>query len=187
VAAAGTRGFSLVELLFVSGFMLVMAAVAVPQSLVTLERSRAKAAARYLAARVALARAQAAKRSAYVALRFEGTGEAMSFAMFVDGNRNGVRARDIDARVDRPIDTRVRLRDMFPGVDIALSAAAGGGEGLRVGSSRMLSFSPIGTATSGTIYVRGRDDTQLAVRIFGATARTRVLRYEPRTREWVAF
>ena len=60
-----------------------------------------------------------------------------------------------------------------------------GADPLRIGSSNLLSFTPFGTATPGTIYVRGRDGTQLAVRVLGATARARVLRYVPRTREWV--
>ena len=162
-----------------------MAAAAIPQSMAGLDRARTKGAARHLAARVALARMEAVKRGVYVALRFEGGGKAVSFAMFVDGNRNGVRTRDIDRRIDRRIDSRVRLSDLFPGVGYALSATAGGGEALSIGSSRLLSISPTGTATSGTIYVRGRDDTQFAVRITGATGRTRVQRYDARTRQWV--
>jgi hypothetical protein len=49
----------------------------------------------------------------------------------------------------------------------------------------LLSFSPLGTATPGTIYVRSHDGLQLAVKITGATGRTRLLRYVPRTRQWV--
>ena len=164
-----------------------MAAAAIPQSLAGLDRARTKGAARHLAARVALARMEAAKRGVYVALRFEGRGSAVSFAMFVDGNRNGVRTRDIERRIDRRIDSRVRLAEQFPGVTYGLSAAAGGGDPLRIGSSGLLSISPIGTATSGTLYVRGRDGTQLGVRIAGATGRTRVLRYDERSRQWMDF
>lgn len=164
-----------------------MAAMALPQAFATLDRSRARGAARYLAARAALARAQAASRSAYVALRFEGTGSGVTFRMFVDGNGNGVRTRDIAARVDRPIDSSVRFSDMFPGVGFGLSTGSGDGEPLRIGATRLLSFSPLGTATSGTLYLRSRDGTQLAVRVFGATGRTRVLRYEPRTRQWTVM
>ncbi|MBI4264913.1 MAG: GspH/FimT family pseudopilin [Acidobacteria bacterium] len=166
--------------------MATLTAVAIPQSLVTLDRSRAFAAARYFAARVALARAQAAKRSAYVALRFEHTGSDIAFGMFVDGNRNGVRTRDIERNIDRPLERAVSLSDLFPGVAIGLSTGSAEGAGpLRIGSTRLLSFSPLGSATSGSIYIRGRDGSQLAVRIFGVTGRARVLRYVPRTRAWI--
>ena len=47
------------------------------------------------------------------------------------------------------------------------------------------SFTPLGTATSGSIYVRGRDGAQFVIRALGATGRTRVQRYAPRTRAWV--
>ena len=164
-----------------------MAAAAIPHSMAGLDRARTKGAARHLAARVALARMEAAKRGVYVALRFEGSGPAVSFAMFVDGNRNGVRTRDIDRGIDRRIDARIRLAEQFPGVSYGLSATAGGGDPLRIGSSRLLSISPVGTATSGTLYVRGRDGTQLGVRITRATGRTRVLRSDERSRQWVGF
>ena len=49
----------------------------------------------------------------------------------------------------------------------------------------ILSFSPNGTATSGSVYVVGRDQTQWAVRVLGVTARARVLRYERATGAWV--
>jgi hypothetical protein len=60
-----------------------------------------------------------------------------------------------------------------------------GTDPVRIGSTNLLSFSPLGSATPGTIYVRGREGLQLAVKITGATGRTRLLRYVPRTREWV--
>lgn len=161
--------------------------MAVPQLLITVDRLRAGAATRYLAARMTLARAQAVKRSAYVALRFDEDASGTSFGMFVDGNRNGVRTRDITARIDTALESPVRLSDLFPGVSIAMSDDSGAGPPVRVGSSRLLSFSPLGTATSGTVYVRGRDGTQLAVRVLGVTGRARCLRYVPRTRQWVDF
>ena len=39
-------------------------------------------------------------------------------------------------------------------------------------------------ATSGTIYLRGRDGSRVAVRVLGATGRTRVLRYVVPTGDW---
>jgi len=48
-----------------------VSAIALPQSLVTLDRVRAAAAARYLASRMGMARSHAVMRSAYVALRFD--------------------------------------------------------------------------------------------------------------------
>ena len=130
------------------------------------------------------ARSLSVMRSAHVALRFTHAGSDFTFQTFVDNDYDGVRTRDIDSRVDRPLDAPVRLSDLFPGVVIGTSGTIGA-DAVRIGSSDLLSFTPLGTATPGTIYIRGRDGTQLAVRILGATARTRVLRFVARTGEWV--
>lgn len=184
--AGASSGVTLVDTLMAASIVALLAVVAVPQAVGSIDRSRAFAAARYLAARIALAKAQAAMRAANVALRFEDTAAGVTFAVFVDGNGNGVRARDIASGIDRPLDPPMRLADMFPGVSIAVSDVPGTADPVRIGPTSFLSFSPLGTATPGTVYVRGRDGSQLSVRVLGATARTRVLRYMPRTREWVA-
>ena len=106
--------------------------------------------------------------------------------MFVDGNRNGVRRQDIEAGVDRPLGASARLHELFPGVRIGLvPEGALSGSAVRFGESGLVTFTPIGTATPGSVYVVGRDGTQYAVRVVGATARTRVLRYRENDGAWV--
>jgi hypothetical protein len=183
--ARGPRGYSLIDLVFASAALCVLCAIAIPQTLTTIERSRGFAAARYLAARMALARAQAVSRSTTVALRFVEGSQGISISVIQDGNRNGVRTRDIDLQIDRPLDAAVMLSDLFPGVEIGLTSPTLGTDPVQLGGSNILSFTPHGTATSGSIYVRGRDGTQWAVRVLGATARSRVLRFVPATGQWV--
>ena len=153
----------------------IVAAMAVPQVMVSVDRSRAWGSARYLASRMALARMQAVGRGATIALRFQDNEAGVAFDVFVDGNRNGVRTREIATGVDPLLEPPVRLGEMFPGVAIDLSPDA----------SSLMSFTHVGTATSGTIYIRGRDGSRFAVRVLGATGRTRVLRYAARTDDWV--
>ena len=169
-------GFSLVEVLFALGLFLVLSAMAVPQLLVSVDRSRARAAARYLGARMALARSQAVARSQTVALRFARDAGGISLTAYADGNGNGVRSTDIASGDDPMLDPLVRLWDLFPGVVISA---------LSVGSSGIVSFTPTGTATSGTVYIRARDGTQYAVRVLGATGRMRVLRYDAASRDFI--
>lgn len=163
----------------------VLAAAALPQVMAGLTRSRARIAARYLAGEMALARAQSVSRAAAVGIRFgpENTGYEMT--VFVDGNRNGIRSRDIESGTDRPIRPAERLSDRFPGVTIGVSLDVGvGADPVRLGSSSVLTFTPYGTARSGSVYVRGRDGSQFVVRILGATARTRVQRFVPASGTW---
>jgi hypothetical protein len=117
-------------------------------------------------------------------MRFEEGSSGVSFTMFVDGNGNGVRTADIGAGVDPPLDTPALLSDHFPGVAIAVSGSAGA-DAVRLGATDLLSFTPFGTATPGSIFVRGRDGSQFAVRILGTTGRTRIQRYLEHTRTWI--
>ena len=178
-------GFTLLEVIFVSASLCVLMAVAIPQFLTTVDRSRGRAAARYLASRIALARSQAVSRSATMALRFENGDGGVSFGVIQDGNRNGVRTRDIQLNIDRPTEASILLSDLFPGVEIGLAPQTPEADAVQLGGTSILSFTPNGTATSGTVYVRSRDGTQWAVRVLGATARSRVLRLVPATGEWV--
>lgn len=172
-------------MIFVSACLCLLAAISIPRVLASVDRSRGSAAARYLAGRMALARAQAVSRSATVALRFEPTARGITFSVVQDGNRNGVRTRDIDAHIDRLLEPPALLSERFPGVDIGLIPRAPATEAVQLGGSSILSFTPSGTSTSGSIYIRGKDGTQWVVRVLGVTARARVLRYVPSTGEWV--
>jgi type II secretory pathway pseudopilin PulG len=183
--ARGPSGFSLIDLVFSCAAICVMCALAIPPAVSAIERSRGLAAARYLAGRMALARAQAVSRSTTIALQFTTTTNGISITALEDGNRNGVRSRDIDLQIDRRIEGALMLADLFPGVEIGLTPQLPGSDPIQIGGSNILSFTPHGTASSGSVYVRGRDGTQWVVRVLGATARTRVLRFVPLSNEWV--
>jgi hypothetical protein len=60
-----------------------------------------------------------------------------------------------------------------------------GSDPLRIGQTSLLSFSPTGSCTSGTIYVAAPAGPQLAIRIMGATGRTRVLRFDRGAGQWL--
>lgn len=159
----------------------VLAAATVPQLTTGVERARAGGAARYLAGRLAFARSQAVARSTNVALAFTAEGNTFTVAMYADGNGNGVRTADMSAGLDPLIEKAVRLSDLFPRVVLSLSDPSD----TSPATSALMSFSPIGTASSRTLYLRGADGSQYAVRVLGATGRTRVLRYVASTRAWV--
>jgi hypothetical protein len=184
-------GVSVIEILFVLALGITVAGIAVPITSEALEELRAASAARYLAARVGGLRIDALKRSTCVALRFQRAGDDYSYAVFVDGNGNGVRSADITAGVDMQVGPVQRIGDAFPGVRFELGSgvpdadgqSGTGTDGVRIGTARILTMSPDGSASSGTLYLRGRRG-QYAVRVLGVTGRTRVLAYHPGLREW---
>jgi type II secretory pathway pseudopilin PulG len=190
------RGFSLMELLLVVGLLIGLASAAIPAATSGLDQMRTSAAARHVAARLQLARMEALKRCANVGMQFVFAAGGYRYAFYVDGNGNGVLSADILRQVDSLLGFPERLDDQFPGVRFGIIDGITAVESteplsayddpIRIGRSRILSFSPIGTATSGTLYVRGRGQHQYAVRVLGGTGRTRVLRFDFSSRKWIS-
>jgi prepilin-type N-terminal cleavage/methylation domain-containing protein len=186
------RGYTLLELLLTTAVSTTLIAVAAPLTADTVDDMRTAMAARYLQARIMDARMHAVRRGARIGLRFEPVAGDYRFAEYSDGNANGVRTADIAAGIDREIAPRQFLRDQFPRIGFGLRAnvpdvdgarSASASDGVRIGSSRILTLGPDGTATSGTLYLHGRR-RQYAVRVLGATGRTRVLQFHPGTGQW---
>jgi hypothetical protein len=187
-------GFTAIELLRAMAIAVTVVSIAVPLTGDALDQVRTGMAARYLESRIMDARMQAIRRSTRVALRFDAVGGDYRFAEYLDGNGNGVRASEIAAGADPELAGWQFLRDHFRGVSFGLRAnvpdvngsmSSAAGDGVRIGTSRMLTLGPDGTATSGTLYIQGRNG-QYAIRILGATGRTRVLRFDRGARQWVS-
>ena len=176
---ARPRGYTLIELLFVMALVLVLSAIAIPQALVTID---AIADDRRGTIPVVPPDADPEPRGAADSrgghpVRNRQPGR-VRFATYKDGNHNGVRTRDIDLGIDRQIEQAVRLFEQFPGVDFGLILDGASQDPIQIGNTSLLTFTPVGTATSGSLYVRGRDGSQYAVRVLGATGRTRLQRYD---------
>jgi hypothetical protein len=187
-------GFTAVELLLSVAVVVTVTGVAIPLTTSALDELRAAMAARYVAGTIVGARLDALQRSARVGLRFEAAGSDYAFATYMDGNRNGVRTAEILDGTDPPLKPRARLADHFGDVRFGLGAGVPDldgarqleeADGVRIGTPRILTLDPNGTATPGTLYIRGRR-SQYAVRVLGATARTRIFRYHAGAHGWIA-
>jgi Tfp pilus assembly protein FimT len=188
-------GATLTELLIVLAAMMVVGAMASPSVGNHRDELATSGAARYLATLLQHGRMEAIRRATHVAYRFEGDGSGIRYALFADGNRNGVRTEDIGNGADAQVSAWESLSDHFAGVtfsiapgvtDIDSGGPIAGGDPVRVGGSDLLSFSPTGTATSGTLYLSGRTGQQYAVRVLGATARIRTLRFARGENQWIS-
>ena len=188
----GCVGFTATELLVVVAILATVGGIAMPQVVGALDDLRTTGAARLVSTRLQKARMEAILRSRDVALRFTPEGSGYRFAFYVDGNGNGVLTRDIDRGVDRPLGSVERLRQNFPGIEFGtlpgLPAIDPGGvppgnDPIRLGSSNSVTFTARGTSSTGSLYIRGRR-AQMAVRIYGDTGKTRLLKFDVRTFQW---
>ena len=100
----------------------------------------------------------------------------------------------LDNGVDPPLTPAEGLRERFANVDfgtlpnlpaIDSTSDRPGNDPVRVSSGNIVTFTPAGTASPGSLYLRGHGNTQYAVRIFGETGKTRVVRYNLRSRSWM--
>lgn len=192
--AASERGVALIDVVAAAGLSLVMAAVAVPVVGGTLDREHTIVGTQYLAAQAQRARLESLKRGAAVAVRFEQLDGRTAIQLFVDGNGNGVLQKDIDRQVDQALTVVDWLDHHARGVALRVnqriedvgngSVIAAGDDPLRIGNSSLLSFSPFGSATSGTLYVAAPRGPQMAIRVYGATGRVRVLMFDAQARIW---
>ena len=135
---------------------------------------------------------EAVARSAASALVFDRVAGRWRMQRCVDGNGNGVRRADIMRGRDVCAAAPVDLGELFSGVAIAVDRSVpdpdggpGSADPVRFGASDLASFTPAGTATAGTVYLRSAGGAQFAVRVAGVTGRTRILRFDTARRQWV--
>lgn len=187
------RGYSLLEVLFALTLTIVVGAIAVPQVLASVDDTRASGAVRYLTTKLNHVRMEAVTRSQDVGLQFVAGGGDYSYAVYTDGNADGIRTRDIQNGTDPRIVSPERLSDRFSGVNFGLlpglppvdaGSAPPGSDPIKLGSSNILTFTALGTSSTGSLYIRSRGNAQYVIRVAGETGKVRVLRFDPRLRQW---
>jgi type II secretory pathway pseudopilin PulG len=177
------RGVTYLEMLVVVTLILFGIGVAAPAIRAYSAEAHLLGAGREFKVQFLKARSTAARSGAYTAIRFERDGELATYSLYSDGNWNGVRSADIQSGVDRRVggpfplsggsaDVRVGFNPGVPAVPPDTGFLSG--DPIRFGSTDILSFSPIGTATPGTFYLAG-DGVQAAVRVNPGSARVRLL------------
>jgi hypothetical protein len=184
---------NLIDVVFTCGLAGVMAAIAIPSVQASRDQYGPRLAARYLANRMQSVRFDALRRNTTVAMRFDPV-DVGRFAVFADGDGDGVRQGDIDAGVDPPLGEAAHLNDYFASIALRIrddvpapeggAALAAEDDPIRLGASSILSFTPLGSATSGTVYLAGPSGPQMAIRVLGATGRVRVLWFDRAGSVW---
>lgn len=112
-----------------------------------------------------------------------------------DGDGDGIERRDISAGRDYQVGRILQLNSDRVGLGFipACDIPDPGGDGLlggdlddpvRAGAGDILTFTPQGTATSGTLYFSDGRQMMRAIRVYGITGRLRTLRWKTGWDRW---
>ena len=192
----GAGGFSLTELLVTLALVGLFVVAAAPALGGALSRGRVAAAARDLAGEFARLRSTAVVSHRRVGLRLTWSGDRYSYGEYVDGDGDGIRTDDIASGRDRLVGALRDLPSRYSGIDFGLLAdavpaipprrgvLAPHDDPVRFGRSDIVTFTPGGTASSGTLYISDGRESLMAVVLYGRTGRIRVWRFDRSSWMW---
>jgi hypothetical protein len=190
-------GVSLAETLAVTTLIGLAISVSIPATQELRSRSRMRSATRELALSLQALRWRSVSTNQGHGLWFEQGPEGWTWVVVRDENGNGIRAAElssgIDSKVSEPrpvgrIGSGVRLGippgDPIPRIPPARGTLEGSGDPIRFGNSDLIAFSPLGSASSGTLYLTDSTGALSAIVVFGATARVRIYRFSRTRAVW---
>lgn len=190
--ASPARGFSLVEALIGLAILGILLAFTVPLLAETVARERLLAASFEMAVQLRSLRQRSVSEGCSLGLRFVATGSSWSYTLYRDGNGNGIRTADIlsgkDRRIEGPDDPATRFEGIriglpetpVPQIPPGSGSIASPGDPVKFGNTNLVSFSPSGSVSGGTLYFT--DGTRVAaVVVYGPTGRIRLHRYDSRS------
>lgn len=154
-----------------------------------------RSAAAELSAGFLRARAYALTKGISVALKFRKDGGRWEWALFRDGNGNGVLNAEIASGVDRSLGLAIvwPRADVIPGILKGTPVPDPGSPGstldrlddpIRFNSSDLCSFSPLGESTPGSVYLWDGRDRMAVVRVLGRSAKVRTLFHYRGEKSW---
>jgi hypothetical protein len=128
-------------------------------------------------------------------MKFRKNGNRYEWALYVDGNGNGIRTAEIASGIDRPLGIAIpwSRNDVLPGILTGTRVPDPSNPGhtldrpddpIRFNLSDICSFSAVGESTPGSVYLWDGHDRMAVVRVFGRTAKIRTLYYRRGEEEW---
>jgi prepilin-type N-terminal cleavage/methylation domain-containing protein len=191
------RGFTLIESLVVLALLSMLTLVALPALHRSTGKIRLSLAAQEVVGAMRTARFAAIRKSANVAVRFGTAADGVtSFALYADGDGDGVLNRDIASGVDPMLGPARRQTSLGRGVRIGFPPGPmprdpanprrrlTAGDAVRFNQSDLASFSALGGATPGSVYLTDGRRGLVVVRVLNRTGRVRVLHYDPDRQSW---
>ena len=188
-------GYSLTELLTAMSIIGLFIAISIPMLSNISRKRQLHAASREIRSIFHFARARAIAKNRHVGVKFRKNSGRWEYALYEDGDWDGVRNDDIlDGTDPRIGDSREVLEGMSgvwidlppfrisdPDTKRILSSSA---SPIRFGRSTICAFSYNGSGTPGSIFLTDGNEAAMIVRVFGATGRVRSLIYNRSLTRW---
>lgn len=192
-----SRGYTLVELIVICCLISMLAAITIPWLFQWGLGLQVRMAAQQVAGTIQLARFHAVRYEAHVAVKFRTDDGVVTFALYRDGDGDGVRNRDIDAGIDPELMAPRRLNYLNRRVGFGFPAGEAPVEisnhrrritrlmdPIRFNRSDLATFDPLGTATPGTVYISDGLYHLVAVRVSPQSAKTGLWSYDQLIERW---
>ncbi len=193
------RGVTLPDLLASLAVLAVVTALGVPALSGVFSQSMLREAARDVANVFNRARLRALDTGRDVGVKWLSSGGDVTFTLYEDRNGNGVLTADIRSGIDRPIGAPFSVRGRFPRAtasfltDFPGGDPAGGSPGsvgdlsdpIRFGRSDICSFSPMGHASPGSVWLSDGQGRQTVVRVSPMTAQIQIHDWCAPRRTWI--
>lgn len=193
------QGYTFPEALVVIAVIGILCAWMIPRLDRITAHARLESAAAEVATAMVRARETARLRGHRIGLKFfPEEGRDTTYALFSDGDFDGVRSRDIERGIDPMIAPPRPLQGLGRDIRFGIPRDRSGRPPRRIGSRRRMSrlddpirfnrsdiasFSRGGTATPGTVYLTD-GSRAIAVRVMNRSGKVAVLRYDPKEEVW---
>ncbi len=193
--SARHEGWSAIDSLLALVVLGLLATAAAPIALRVIGDVRTAAAAREFAVQFQALRWKSVTDNRNVGLYFEPSGGTWRWWEVRDGNGNGLRTIEVRNGTDAKVSGPHRIESTHRGVrigfpngqpvpDIPPQNGWVGTDPVRFGAADLISFSPRGRSSSGTLFLTDGRHRLYGVRLYGVATRIRVWRWDAGERRW---
>ncbi len=191
-----TEGMSLMELLVCVAIISVFISAVIPGFAGIMAKARLKNTSRSILFLFQRVRIQAISEARYIGVRFENSedGKGICYSIYQDGDGDGLRTADIEAGIDKRVEGPRHFH--MEGVEFGIlegkvkDVPTSGGtinnsdDPIKFGRSNIVSFSPIGRSSSGSVYLKSGNSYMFTIKLYGASAKMKEWEYNSTTEDW---